>query len=108
VSGTSYVADSDNNRIQKFDNTGTFLTALGHFRRRKRQFNYRSGVAVARAVTCTSDTRTTASGSSITTAPFLTAWTGASPGAAAHAYRAFSLGIDGSGNVFVATMATTI
>jgi hypothetical protein len=45
-SGHLFVADAFNNRIQKFDNTGTFLTTWGTLGSSDGQFNFPSGVAV--------------------------------------------------------------
>ncbi len=44
--GNVYVADTVNNRIQKFDNAGTFLTKWGGNGSGDSQFNYPYGVAV--------------------------------------------------------------
>ncbi len=44
--GNIYVADSDNNRIQKFDRTGTFITKWGSFGIGIGQLSCPSGVAV--------------------------------------------------------------
>src|SRR5206468_10221457 len=44
-SGNVYVADAGNNRIQKFDSTGTFLTTWGSFGSGNGQFNLLGGVA---------------------------------------------------------------
>ncbi|MBU0702061.1 SMP-30/gluconolactonase/LRE family protein, partial [bacterium] len=45
-SGDVYVADSNNNRIQKFDSSGGFITTWGSKGNGEGQFNYPSGVAV--------------------------------------------------------------
>ncbi|MEW5802555.1 MAG: MopE-related protein [bacterium] len=44
--GNVYVADSYNDRIQKFDRNGTFLATWGSFGSEHGQFNYPSGIAV--------------------------------------------------------------
>src|SRR5262249_57302310 len=44
-SGNVYVADTNNNRIQKFDASGTFLTTWGSSGSGNGQFNNPSGVA---------------------------------------------------------------
>ena len=44
-SGNVYVADAGNHRIQKFDASGTFLTAWGSYGSGDGQFAYPSGVA---------------------------------------------------------------
>ena len=45
-SGNVFVADQLNNRIQVFDNTGTFLTTWGSLGSGDGQFNDPAGVAV--------------------------------------------------------------
>ena len=45
-SGNVYVADTGNNRIQKFDSNGTFITKWGSYGRRRRTILYPYGVAV--------------------------------------------------------------
>jgi DNA-binding beta-propeller fold protein YncE len=45
-SGNVYVADTDNNRIQKFSSTGTFLGKWGFYGTGDGQFAYPEGVAV--------------------------------------------------------------
>ena len=44
-SGNVYVSDTNNNRVQKFDASGTFLTAWGSYGSGDGQFVYPSGVA---------------------------------------------------------------
>src|SRR5205809_1105005 len=44
-SGNVYVSDPDNNRIQKFDASGAFLTAWGNYGAGEGQFAFPSGVA---------------------------------------------------------------
>jgi len=44
-SGYVYVADTSNNRIQKFDGGGTFITAWGSFGSGNGQFNRPFGMA---------------------------------------------------------------
>ena len=44
-SGNVYVADRDNSRIQKFDASGTFLTAWGSYGSGNGQFSNPIGVA---------------------------------------------------------------
>ena len=48
-SGNVFVADTINNRIQKFDNTGTFVTTWGCLGSGDGQFNGPGGVAVERS-----------------------------------------------------------
>ena len=45
-SGNVYVADSDNNRIQKFDSNGNFITKWGSNGSGDGQFNGPIGIAV--------------------------------------------------------------
>ena len=46
ISGNVYVVDSGNNRVQKFANDGTFITAWGSFGQENGQFKRPTGVAV--------------------------------------------------------------
>ena len=46
ASGNVYVADTDNNRVQKFDSSGTFITKWGSSGEGDSQFYYPNGVAV--------------------------------------------------------------
>jgi tripartite motif-containing protein 71 len=46
LSNNIYVADSDNNRIQKFDNSGKFTTKIGSAGSGKGQLLVPAGVAV--------------------------------------------------------------
>ena len=45
-SGNFYIADQYNNRIQKFDSSGNFITKWGSLGSEDGQFNYPSCVAV--------------------------------------------------------------
>ena len=45
-SGNVYVADTNNNRIQKFDSSGTFITKWGSSGTGDGQFEYPTGIAV--------------------------------------------------------------
>lgn len=48
-SGNMYVADTGNDRIQKFDNSGTFITEWGSKGDGDGQFNYPADIAVDRS-----------------------------------------------------------
>ena len=43
--GSVYVADSDNDRIQKFDSNGNFITKWGSYGSGDGQFNYPIGIS---------------------------------------------------------------
>ena len=47
--GTVYVADTGNNRVQKFDADGEYLAEVGDFGWDPGQFNQPSGVAIGRS-----------------------------------------------------------
>jgi sugar lactone lactonase YvrE len=102
ASGNVYVADTGNDRIQKFDNNGTFLTGWGSSGTGNGLFSGPSGVTVDGSghvfVADTNNNRIQKFDGSGT---FLTAWgtTGAGNG---QFQFPFGAATDGSGNVYIA------
>ena len=48
LSGDIYVADTENDRIQKFDSNGNFILSIGSYGRAVKQFNRPTDIAVDR------------------------------------------------------------
>jgi DNA-binding beta-propeller fold protein YncE len=100
-SGNVFVADTDNNRIQKFTNTGTFLTKWGSFGTGDGQFNGPSNVAVdGNGNVFVVDGSNSRIQKFTNTGTFLTTWgsTGSGDGQFSNLQ---GIAVDGSGNVFV-------
>jgi DNA-binding beta-propeller fold protein YncE len=101
ASGNVFVADNFNNRIQKFTNTGTFITKWGSAGVGNRQFNSPEGVAVDSSgnvfVVDSSNRRIQ---TFTNTGEFITKWGSQGAGNGQFSFpRAIAL--DSSGNVFV-------
>jgi DNA-binding beta-propeller fold protein YncE len=99
--GSVYVTDNGNNRVEKFTSSGTYLTQWGSFGSDNGQFKYPYGIAVDNSgnvyVADASNNRIEKFDSS---GAYLTQWgSGASPDGR---FGAFGVALDGSGNVYVA------
>ena len=101
-SGNVYVADTNNNRIQKFDSSSTFITAWGSSGSANGSFSYPYGVSVDSSgnvyVADMFNNRIQKFDSSGT---FITAW-GSSGSATGSFDGPFGVSVDSSGNVYVA------
>jgi uncharacterized repeat protein (TIGR01451 family) len=100
--GNVYVADMDNNRIQKFNRSGIFLTSFGSFGNGDGQFNHPSGIAVDSSgnvyvADLDNDRIQKFSSNSI----FLTKW-GSEGSGDGQFNDPYGVAIDSSGNVYVA------
>ncbi len=100
-SGNVYVADRDNNRIQKFDSSGGFITAWGTNGSSEGQFNGPQGVAVDGSgnvyVADTDNDRIQKFDSS---GGFITAW-GTNGSGEGQFLNPLDIAVDSNGNVYV-------
>src|SRR6185295_1908189 len=105
--GNLYVSDSGNNRIQKFDPSGVFISKFGTFGSGNGQFSHQYGVAVAPTgnlyVADTSNNRIQKFDANGT---FITKWgSGPGPGADGTFNNPTGVAVDFAGNVYVADAA---
>jgi hypothetical protein len=100
-SGNVFVGEFNNNRIQKFDNTGTFLTTWGSLGSGAGLFNLPWGIAVnGSGDVFVADFGNNRIQKFDNTGTFLTMWGSAGSGTGQFAAAA-GVAVDGSGNVFV-------
>ena len=99
-SGNVYVADSSNNRIQKFTDTGTFLMKWGSLGSGDGQFNGFVSVAVGSGNVYVGDTTNQRMQKFTDTGTFLTKWGSGCCGDGQFS-NLWGVAVDGSGNVFV-------
>lgn len=105
-SGNVYVADSDNNRIQKFTSTGGFITKWGTFGTGNGQFKNPTGVAVASdGSVYVVDANNIRVQKFTSTGAYVTQWSGSGT-AAGHFQALAGVAVDLSGNVYTIEGAT--
>ena len=102
TSGNVFVADSSNNRIQKFTSTGVFIAKWGSFGTGPGQFISPEGVAVdASESVFVADTSNSRVQKFDSTGVFITQWDGGAGGFD----NPRGIAVDASGNIFVADTA---
>ncbi|MFH1961832.1 MAG: right-handed parallel beta-helix repeat-containing protein [bacterium] len=102
TSGNVFVADSNNNRIQKFDSDGTFITKWGSSGSGDGQFSYPCGVAVDTSGNVfVADYSNNRIQKFTPDGKFITKWGSNGSGAGQFSYPR-TIAVDTSGNVFVA------
>lgn len=105
AAGYVYVADTFNNRIQKFDRTGTFVVAWGTNGNGRREFSYPTGVAVdGSGHVYVADTFNNRVQKFDKTGEFLTAW-GTSGSEVTQLQQPHGIAIGPNGDVLVADTA---
>jgi len=100
-SGNVYVADYDNNRIQKFTNISTFITKWGSKGTGDGQFDLPSDVAVNSGNVYVVDSRNNRIQVFTTDGNFITKWGSNGTGDGQFQYAITSIAADSSGNVYV-------
>ena len=102
ASGNVYVADSGNQRIQKFTSSGVFLDKWGSFGPGNVQFHYPEGVGVdAAGNVYVADSGNSRIQKFTSTGSFVTAW-GSTGGGAGQLDYPVDVAVDEAGNVYVA------
>jgi hypothetical protein len=99
--GNVYVVDQFNNRIQKFDLNGQFLTKWGSFGNGNGQFSLPYGIAVNQGGVYVSDQNNSRIQKFDSSGTFITSWGSFGSGPGQFSYPA-GIAADGSGNVYVA------
>ncbi|MEW6141883.1 MAG: hypothetical protein AB1597_01845, partial [Chloroflexota bacterium] len=102
ASGNVYVADTSNNRIQKFSSTGTFITKWGSAGNSDGQFNGPMGIAVdATGNVYVADQNNQRIQKFTSDGNFITKW-GSLGGQNGQFNNPFAIAIDATGNLYVA------